>query len=44
MNFNKIYVKIFKSSTILLNFKKTGLIFYNSEKVLTLLHEKLKKL
>ena len=43
-DFNKIHMKIFKSFIILSVFKEADLIFYNSEKVLNSLHEKLKKL
>src|SRR6266487_1711877 len=38
-----MHAKIFKRSTILSVFEKTDLIFYNSEKVLKLLHKKLQK-
>ena len=43
-DFNKIHAKIFKSFIILSVFKEADLIFYNSEKVLSSLCKKLKKL
>ena len=39
-----MHAKIFKRSIILSVFEKTDLIFYNSEKVLTSLHEKIERL
>ena len=43
VTFIKVHAKIFKSSTSLSVFEKTDLIFYNPEKVLKSLHEKLQK-
>src|SRR5438034_7116833 len=43
-DFSEMRKKIFKSFTVISSFVKTGLILYNSEKVLALLHEKLERL
>ncbi len=43
-DFSEMCKKIFKSFTIISSFVKTDLIFYNSEKVLTLLHKKIERL